>query len=102
MGNIDSCIRQFTYDNFANGHWKDTSAIIQIYPEVDYTAIGIRNSSGLGVDPQTGFFSDTENGPDVYDEINLVQDNFNNPWAKIQGPSYGKSLPTITEYDESF
>jgi glucose/arabinose dehydrogenase len=100
LGNIDSCIRQFTYDNFSNGNWKDTSAIIQIEPEGNYAAIGIRNSFGLGVDPQTGFLWDTENGPDVYDEINLVEDNFNSGWAKIQGPSYGKSLPTITEYDE--
>jgi glucose/arabinose dehydrogenase len=100
LGNLDSCLRQFSYENFSNGNWKDTSAIIQIEPEGNYAAIGIRNSFGLGVDPQTGFLWDTENGPDVYDEINLVEDNFNSGWAKIQGPSYGKSLPTITEYDE--
>ena len=59
LGNIDSCIRQFTYDNFSNGNWKDTSAIIQIEPEGNYAAIGIRNSFGLGVDPQTGSLWDT-------------------------------------------
>ena len=98
LGNLDSCIRQFTYENFSNGHWKDTSTIIQIEPEGDYAAIGIRNSFGLAVDPQTGYLWDTENGPDVYDEINLVENKFNSGWAKIQGPSNGETLPEIPEY----
>ena len=100
LGNLDSCIRQFSYENFSNGNWKDTSVIIQIEPKGDYVAIGIRNSFGLAVDPQTGFLWDTENGPDVYDEINLVEKKFNSGWAKIQGPSNGKTLPQITEYEE--
>tara|TARA_B100000686_G_scaffold218019_1_gene225154 strand:- start:9722 stop:11434 length:1713 start_codon:yes stop_codon:yes gene_type:complete len=100
LGNLDSCLRQFSYENFSNGHWKDTSTIIQIQPEGPYAAIGIRNSFGLAVDPQTGFMWDTENGPDVYDEINLVEKKFNSGWAKIQGPSNGKSLPEISEYSE--
>ena len=99
LGNFDSCIRQFTYENFSNGHWKDTSAIIQIEPEGDYAAIGIRNSFGLAVDPQTGYLWDTENGPDVYDEINLVENKFNSGWAKIQGPSNGITLPQVPEYE---
>ena len=52
-----------------------------------YYAIGIRNSFGLAVDPITGYLWDTENGPDVYDEINLVFPKFNSGWAKILGPS---------------
>ena len=100
LGNLDSCLRQFSYENFSNGHWRDTSTIIQIQPEGEYAAIGIRNSFGLAVDPQTGFLWDTENGPDIYDEINLVEDNFNSGWAKIQGPSNGKTLPQITGYEE--
>ena len=100
LGNLDSCLKQFSYENFSNGHWKDTSSIIQIEPEIDYTAIGIRNSFGLAVDPQTGFLWDTENGPDAYDEINLVEKKFNSGWAKIQGPSNGKTLPIIPEYQE--
>ena len=99
LGNLDSCIRQFTYENFSNGHWKDTSTIIQIEPEGDYAAIGIRNSFGLAVDPQTGYLWDTENGPDVYDEINLVENKFNSGWAKIQGPSNGRTLPQVPEYE---
>ena len=100
LGNLDSCLRQFSYENFSNGHWEDTSTIIQVDPEGEYAAIGIRNSFGLAVDPQTGFLWDTENGPDVYDEINLVEKKFNSGWAVIQGPSYEKSLPIISEYSE--
>ena len=100
FGNLDSCFRQFSYENFSNGHWKDTSTIIQVEPKGKYAAIGIRNSFGLAVDPQTGFLWDTENGPDVYDEINLVEKKFNSGWAIIQGPSNGKSLPEIPEYSD--
>ena len=100
LGNLDSCLRQFSYENFSNGHWKDTSSIIKIYPEGEYIAIGIRNSFGLAVDPQTGLIWDTENGPDVFDEINLVEKNFNSGWAKIMGPSNGRTLPDIPEYSE--
>ena len=89
MGNLNSCFRQFYYENFSNGHWEDTSTIIQIEPKGDYAAIGIRNSFGLAVDPKTGFLWDTENGPDVFDEINLIENKFNSGWAKIQGPSNG-------------
>ena len=52
-----------------------------------YYAIGIRNSFGLAVDPKTGYLWDTENGPTVYDEINLIFPKFNSGWAKILGPS---------------
>jgi glucose/arabinose dehydrogenase len=52
-----------------------------------YYAIGIRNSFGLAVDPKTGYLWDTENGPEVYDEINLIYPKFNSGWAKILGPS---------------
>lgn len=100
LNNIDSCLREFFYESFSNGHWKDTSSIIQIIPNENYTAIGIRNSFGLAIDPQTGFLWDTENGPDVYDEINLIEYKFNSGWAKIQGPSNGVSLPEIAEYED--
>ena len=100
LGNLNSCLRQFYYENFSNGHWEDTSTIIQIQPKGEYAAIGIRNSFGLAVDPKTGFMWDTENGPDVFDEINLIENKFNSGWSKIQGPSNGKSLPIIPEYSE--
>ena len=100
LGNLDSCARQFYYENFSDGHWKDTSSIIQIEPKGEYAAIGIRNSFGLAVDPKTGYLWDTENGPDAYDEINLVETKFNSGWAKIQGPSNGKLLPQLPNYEE--
>jgi glucose/arabinose dehydrogenase len=52
-----------------------------------YYAYGIRNSFGLAIDPVTGYLWDTENGPDWFDEINLVLPGFNSGWADIQGPS---------------
>lgn len=52
-----------------------------------YYAYGVRNSFGLAIDPVTGALWDTENGPDSYDEINLVTPGFNSGWEKIMGPA---------------
>lgn len=52
-----------------------------------YYAYGIRNSFGLAVDPISGFLWDTENGPDAYDEMNIVQPGFNSGWQKVMGPA---------------
>src|SRR5215208_1967416 len=49
-------------------------------------AYGIRNSFGLAVDPLTGNLWDTENGEDEYDEINLVEPQFNSGWMQVMGP----------------
>ena len=51
-----------------------------------YMAYGIRNSFGLTIDPVTGALWDTENGPDVYDEVNRVDRGFNSGWTQIMGP----------------
>ena len=51
-----------------------------------YYAYGIRNSFGLDIDPITGNLWDTENGPDNYDEINLVRPGFNSGSHKVMGP----------------
>ena len=50
-----------------------------------YYAIGIRNSFGMDFDPITGNLWDTENGPTLADEVNLVKQGFNSGWAQIQG-----------------
>ena len=50
-----------------------------------YYAYGIRNSFGMDFDPITGHLWDTENGPGVGDEINLVGPGFNSGWREIQG-----------------
>jgi aldose sugar dehydrogenase len=51
-----------------------------------YYAYGIRNSFGLAVDPISGLLWDTENGPDSYDEMNIVRPGFNSGWNQIMGP----------------
>jgi glucose/arabinose dehydrogenase len=51
-----------------------------------YYAYGIRNSFGLDFDPVTGTLWDTENGPDRYDEINVVKPGFNSGWQTVMGP----------------
>jgi glucose/arabinose dehydrogenase len=51
-----------------------------------YYAYGIRNSFGMDFDPVTGKLWITENGPDKYDEINIVEPGFNSGWHKIIGP----------------
>jgi glucose/arabinose dehydrogenase len=52
-----------------------------------YFAYGLRNGFGMTFDPVTGYIWDTENGPNEFDEINLVLPGFNSGWAAIQGPA---------------
>jgi glucose/arabinose dehydrogenase len=56
-------------------------------------AYGIRNSFGLAIDPLSGLLWDTENGPDSYDEMNIVHPGFNSGWKRIMGPT----SPSSTE-----
>ena len=49
-------------------------------------AYGIRNSFGMTFDPLTGNLWITDNGPEFYDEINLVRKGMNGGWRKIVGP----------------
>lgn len=50
-----------------------------------YYAMGIRNSFGMDFDPLTGNLWDTENGPTIADEINLIPPGFNGGWSQVQG-----------------
>jgi glucose/arabinose dehydrogenase len=52
-----------------------------------YYAFGIRNSFGIAFDPVTNYLWDTEQGPGMFDEINLVKSGFNSGWRSIQGNS---------------
>lgn len=61
-----------------------------------YYAYGIRNSFGLDVDPLTGVLWETENGPDRFDELNVVPAGFNSGWKKLTGPM---SLSNVTQGD---
>ena len=49
-------------------------------------ALGIRNSFGLCFDPETGELWETENGPNEWDEINLIRAGGNYGWPEHLGP----------------
>lgn len=51
-----------------------------------YYAYGIRNGFGMDFDPISNLLWMTENGPDSYDEINVVKPGFNSGWHKVMGP----------------
>jgi glucose/arabinose dehydrogenase len=108
--------RKGMLQNFKNGSLPDdTSAILRINPDGSpaqgnpflnvirtdgasysnlskYYAYGIRNSFGLAIDPVTGILWDTENGPDGFDEINIVRPGFNSGWAIVMGPVEGSNV----------
>jgi aldose sugar dehydrogenase len=70
---------------------KDGSSVGQIgilgdsKPLSLYFAYGIRNSFGMDFDPVSGKLWITDNGPDLGDEINLVEAGFNGGWAALAG-----------------
>ena len=51
-----------------------------------YFAYGIRNSFGMAFDPETNRLWITHNGPNTFDEIDVVEPGFNSGWNKIMGP----------------
>ncbi len=65
-----------------------------------YHAMGIRNSFGMDFDPLTGNLWNTENGPAVGDEINLVGPGFNSGFALIQGYTEDDLLGTGASADD--
>ena len=94
--------------NYAKGEIDDSGVIVRVGldykvtqpklaqdPLSHYYAIGIRNSFGLAIDPITGNMWDTENGDDSFDEINLVQENFNSGWAVVMGPITKEQISKI-------
>ncbi len=54
-------------------------------PQNLYYAYGMRQSFGMEFDPVTGNLWDTENGPNQYDELNLVEPGFNSGWRDVSG-----------------
>ena len=66
----------------------DTGSIFKVSNgEVEHFAMGLRNSFGLAVDPITGNLWGTDNGPEIYDEINLIKKKFNGGWVILSGPT---------------
>jgi glucose/arabinose dehydrogenase len=49
-------------------------------------AVGVRNCFGLTFDPVSGLLWDTENGAELWDELNVVAPGFNSGWSYIMGP----------------
>ena len=47
---------------------------------------GFRNGFGMSFDRTTGKLWFTENGPEVYDEINIAESGMNSGWRLIMGP----------------
>ena len=47
---------------------------------------GFRNGFGMSFDPFTNLLWYTENGPEVYDELNIALPGMNSGWHKIMGP----------------
>jgi len=84
--------------NHREGEPDDTSVILPVAPPGPYYAMGIRNSFGLAVDPITGELWETENGVNSFDEINLVQPNFNSGWDVIMGPANETQLAKLPGY----
>ncbi len=62
---------------------------------------GHRNSFGLCVDPATGDLWETENGPDVDDEVNLIRVGGNYGWPMVTGKAGGADLirPVVVFHD---
>lgn len=50
-------------------------------------AYGIRNPFGLCLDPQSGLLWETENGPENFDEINIIERGKNYGWPVVRGKS---------------
>lgn len=63
-----------------------------------YIAYGIRNGFGMDFDPLTNKLWITENGPEVYDEINVIDFGFNGGWKKIMGPDYRDAIYNKNSY----
>ena len=88
-----------TNQNFFDSVIDDTSAIFDISKE-EYLGVGIRNSFGLTEDPITKKIWMTENGPDEFDEINLVEPKFNSGWKVVWGPSSEKDREELKRNTE--
>ena len=82
----DTCFCDGLYQNNPEGENDNTGSIISLELPREIYAIGIRNTYGIDFDPVTGMLWDTENGPESFDEVNLVKKKFNSGWNIIQGP----------------
>ncbi len=109
----DSKITPTLAQNSNEGEFNDTGVIIKVgldkeiikpknseNPLEHYYAIGIRNSFGLTIDPVTGNLWETENGPEYFDEVNLVPKNFNSGWAVTMGPASEEERAKVLNFNK--
>jgi glucose/arabinose dehydrogenase len=54
-------------------------------PDNPVYAYGLRNPFGMTIHPETGDLFLTENGPNGYDEVNLIEAGGNYGWPEVQG-----------------
>ena len=95
----DTCFCDGLYQNNPNGENDNTGSIISLELPREIYAIGIRNTYGLDFDPVTGILWNTENGPESFDEVNLVEKKFNSGWNKVQGPiELDQKYPEIEDF----
>ena len=59
------------YQNFLLDESDPVGSILSLDTPREIYAIGIRNTFGLDIDPVTGIIWDTENGPNLFDEVNI-------------------------------
>ncbi len=108
---IGDTMRQGILQNLEIGSFEDAGVILKVNhdesvlrpsetknPQEHYFGMGIRNSFGLAIDPITGFLWDTENGPNDFDEVNLVESKFNSGWMKIMGPATEKQIKNLPRH----
>lgn len=63
--------------------------------------LGHRNSFGLCADPATGDLWETENGPDVNDEVNRLEAGANYGWPDVTGDSGGRFADPVTVFPDT-
>jgi glucose/arabinose dehydrogenase len=63
--------------------------------------IGHRNSFGLCEDPSTGTIWETENGPDVDDEVNRLTAGGNYGWPQTTGDSGGRYVDPVVVFRDT-
>ena len=93
---------EMLYQNSLSDKSEPVGSVLSLNTPREIYAIGIRNTFGLDIDPVTGILWDTENGPNLFDEVNLVQKKFNSGWNKIMGPiKDNEETPKINGYEYS-
>ena len=100
LTNIQSCFERFSFNAFSDGNWIDTGVVLKIFPTYEVMGIGVRNSFGITTDPINNNLWITENGPEKFDEINLISEKFNGGWAKVVGIVEEEIIHPEKEYSE--